>query len=191
MQLSELRGFNENKNLERVELRLISLFNNAGFSDSFSAAYGCDRNLRNAIMCSYRDQFIQEWHSNLMREYSLSGEGGNKLRTYRTFKKNFLLEPYLVNVTRTSFRVSITRLRIGCHSREIEVGRYHKPKRLSVSERLCRTCNVIEDEKHFLCVCLRYGNLRSDLLTKIQNHFPGFTHFSSDQQVYLMESAKK
>ena len=52
-----------------------------------------------------------------------------ELRTYRTFKKNFLLEPYLVNVTRTSFRVSITRLRVGCHSQEIEVGRYHKPSR--------------------------------------------------------------
>ena len=51
-------------------------------------------------------------NSNLMREYSLSGEGGNKLRTYRTFKKNFLLESYLVNVTRTSFRNHTTANRL-------------------------------------------------------------------------------
>ena len=52
-----------------------TLFNNA---ESFSETNGCYKHLRNAIMCSYRDQFIQSWHSNL----TAGGNGGNKLRTF-------------------------------------------------------------------------------------------------------------
>ena len=133
-----------------------TLFNNV--SESFSEANGCDKHLRNAIMCSYRDQFIQSWHSNLMREHSLGGNGGNRL-----FKRNFHLEPYLVNIRHTSLRVALTRLRVCCHRLAIEVGRYHKPKPIPTSERLCLVCKCTEDDVHFLCVCPRYQELRYKL----------------------------
>ena len=124
--------------------KVISMFDNAGFSDSFSTVNGCNQTLRNAIMCTYRDQFIQKWHSDLMREHSLDGNGGNRLRTYREFKTIFQLEQYIINVTNTSLRSALTQLRVGCHGLEIERGRYHKPK-IPVSERLCNTCDTIED----------------------------------------------
>ena len=79
--------------------RIIAIFDNAGFSDSFFTINGCNKSVRKAIMCSYRDQFIQRWYSDLMRENSLDGEEGNKLRTYREFKVEFQLEQYLTNVT--------------------------------------------------------------------------------------------
>ena len=113
-------------------------------------------------MCTYRDQFIQIWHASLECEQSLTGQGGNKLRSYRLFKKDFVLEPYLLNITSTALQVSMTRLRVGCHSLEIERGRHHKPHSLPVSRRLCSKCKSVEDEIHFLCECTRY---------KWKNHF--------------------
>ena len=109
----------------------------------------------NSIMSSYRDQFIQVWHANLMSKQSLSGHGGNKL-----LKKEFDIEPYLLNVRSTTLRVSMTRLRVGCHSLEIERGRYHKLQSIPVCQQLCEKCNMIEDEIHFMCVCSKYNTFR-------------------------------
>ena len=143
-----------------------NIFNNAGYPEFFSGSSGCDKTMRN-VMCSYRDQFIQLWHATLEREHSPSGHGGNKLRSYRLFKNEFHLEPYLLNIQSIALRVAMTRLRVGCHNLEIEVGRYHKPRPLPVSERHCHTCEDVEDEKHFMCICTRYEKLRSDLEEKI------------------------
>ena len=136
--------------------------NNAGYPEFFSGSSGCDKTMRNVIMCSYRDQFTQLWHATLEREHSPSGHGGNKLRSYRLFKSEFHLEPYLLNIQSIA-------LRVGCHSLEIEVGRYHKPRPLPVSERRCyiHLRGGGEDDKHFMCVCTRYENLRSELEEKI------------------------
>ena len=110
-----------------------NIFNNAGYPEFFSGSSGCDKTMRNVIMCSYRDQFIQLWHATLEREHSPSGHGGNKLRSYTLFKNEIHLEPYLMNIQSIALRVAMTRLRVGCHNLEIEVGRYHKPRPLPVS----------------------------------------------------------
>ena len=89
-----------------------------------------------------------------MSKQSLTGHGGNKLRSYRLFKKEFDIEPYLLNVRSTTLHVSMTRLRVGCHSLEIERGRYHKPQSIPVCQRLCEKCNMIEDEIFISCVCV-------------------------------------
>ena len=60
----------------------------------------------------------------------MKGPGGNKLRTYRSFKHVFELEPYLSNVQTTALRVALTRQRVGSHSLAIEVGRYHHHSQL-------------------------------------------------------------
>ena len=91
-----------------------------------------------------------------MSKQSLTGHGGNKLKSYRLFKKEFDIEPYLLNVRSTTLRVSMTRLRVGCHSLEIERGRYHKPQSIPVCQQLCEKCNMIEDKIHFMCVCSKY-----------------------------------
>ena len=100
-------------------------------------------------MCVYGDQFIQKWHSNLAREHSVRGNGGNKLRTYRLFKKTFQFESYLENINQR-YRVALTRFGVGAHALAVEVGRYHKPSPLSLGQRLCVFCNMVEDELHFL-----------------------------------------
>ena len=46
----------------------------------------------------------------------------------------------------------MARLRTSSHSLAIEVGRFHKPRPLLETDRLCTVCDIIEDEYHFLCV---------------------------------------
>ena len=67
-----------------------------------------------------------------------------------------------ISNTLSSFRISTRRLRI-------EHGRYlgEKPE-----ERLYTICNVVEDDVHFLCQCLKYASQRKtlsdSLIKKIQ-----------------------
>ena len=72
-----------------------TLLNNAGYDGTFSELSIVNQHIRNSIMCTYRDQFIQIWHASLEHEQSLTGQGGNKLRSYRLFKKDFVFEPYI------------------------------------------------------------------------------------------------
>ena len=48
--------------------------------------------------------------------------------------------------------IAMARLRTSSHSLAIEVGRFHKPRPLLETDRLCTVCDIIEDEYHFLCV---------------------------------------
>ena len=129
-------------------------------------------------MNTYRDQYIQAWFSSLSTNNSRTGEGGNKLRTYRLFKSNFELEAYLCNIQNTAHRAALTRLCVGSHRLAIELGRYHKPKPLPVKERLCDLCNVVEDEYHFLCIYMslpKYIAQRQEMQT--QKHSKNFLKF--------------
>ena len=60
-------------------------------------------------------------------------------------------------------------------TRDIEAGRFHKPVKKSIEERLCRNCNVVENEFHFLFECPLYVELRTQYIDKYfyenPNHF--------------------
>ena len=91
----------------------IRSLNQTGFSSCFSPSHGCDSTLRNQIMCTLRDQFIQKWAEDLLREQSVRGQGGNsKLQTYRIFKHSFEFEPYLINKMVPKFRTAMAILYI-------------------------------------------------------------------------------
>ena len=42
----------------------------------------------------------------------------------------------------------------------MEVGRWAKPEKVPLERRICSTCNVLEDEHHFVIECSRYTELR-------------------------------
>ena len=68
----------------------------------------------------------------------------------------------------------ITKIRIRDHNLEIEKG-------------LCKTCNKIEDEEHFILECTINSKLRTDLLAILANENPNFMQFSSEQKLtYLL-----
>ena len=52
------------------------------------------------------------------------------------------------------------------HRLAIESGRLVKPIRLTIEERKCTNCNVLEDEYHFIFECNRYTELRKKYIPK-------------------------
>ena len=59
---------------------------------------------------------------------------------------------YLKSISNPKLRVALSKLRTSLHDLEIERGRYVRPK-LNVDERLCMSCNVVENEEHFATAC--------------------------------------
>lgn len=72
-----------------------------------------------------------------------------KLRTYVRIKNKLRFESYLKFRSRKA-RIELSRLRSGSNSLRIETGRH---KREPVDQRLCKWCDVVEDEEHFLIEC--------------------------------------
>ena len=106
------------------------------------------------------------------------------LRNYKTYKTEFGMEPYLHLIYRNTF----IRLRTSSHNLKMERGRYNTPK-TPVCDRLCRTCNVTEDQIHFLPNCGEYGSMRDDFYAKVDNRYIGFTSFNGNEKyISLMTS---
>ena len=62
-----------------------------------------------------------------------------------------------------------TKLRTSSHLLEIEHGR-HIGK--AENQRLCKTCNIIESEYHFVMICPIYHELRVEFLENVYKSFP-------------------
>ncbi len=61
----------------------------------------------------------------------------------------------------------------------------------TIPYRLCEFCekNVIEDEKHFICSCSFYNDLRNGLYLKIYYTQPEFQTMSvNDKFVYMLQN---
>lgn len=79
---------------------------------------------------------------------------------YKNFN-TFGYKLYLDIVTIDKFRYALSRLRVSSHRLEVEVGRWAKQNRVPLEERLCTTCQKLEDEFHFVLECIRYNDLRN------------------------------
>ena len=129
-------------------------------------------------MKSYTYQiFHNDWRSKL--DNSIKGE------TYKKFKTNMKLEPYLGYLNRKE-RVSLTKLRVSDHNLMIEEGRRKRPK-IPRENRTCKMCpNSIEDESHFLMNCKLYAS-RNRMFHHIESICPAFRTLNDEQKFnYLM-----
>ena len=106
-------------------------------------------------------RFISFWKKSLSGE-----EGKGKLRTYKLFKQHFGLEPYLENILDKDLRRCLSSFRISAHRLRIERGRYCREK---PEKRLCDSCNVVENEVHFLCECSKYDTQRQILFDNMNS----------------------
>ena len=64
------------------------------------------------------------------------------------------------------YRTLLSRCRFSCFDLAIETGRY---RNILADQRLCSSCNMVEDEHHVLFICNRYTSIRikfRDLLSK-------------------------
>ena len=120
-----------------------------------------------------------------------------KLRTYRNFKSEFVVEPYVQSHLPKSIRSIFAQFRTGILPIRLETGRFSNIldeetglfRKLQSSERLCQICgnNEVEDEKHFLMDCKEYENERKILFDYCTSSFPNFGNLSHDEQfVFLL-----
>ena len=115
---------------------------------------------------------------------------GNKLRTYRKYKKDKLTESYITHTMPRGHRSVLAKLRNGSLPLKIETGRYTNPP-LLIQERLCPMCdvNAVESEIHFLCECQTYSDIRLCLFNSAATYDANFIYMNStDKFYYLMKS---
>ena len=118
----------------------------------------CSFNSSALISCiknKLKERYLLFWEKSIQ-----SVNGMNKLRTYKLFKNSFSLQNYLEVLTDIKQRKVISAFRISAHNLKIERDRYLGKK---VEERLCTSCNEIEDEIHLLCDCVKYQSFRDEM----------------------------
>ena len=115
-----------------------------GFNEAwYNQSVGNEALFLNSLKQRLQDIFIQEWHTRIQES--------SRAIFYRNFT-NFGYKPYLDLLVSDIFRYSLTRLWTSLHRLEVEVGRWAWPERVPFEHRLCTTCNVLEDEYHFVII---------------------------------------
>ena len=92
-------------------------------------------------------------------------KASRKLDTYATFKREFILEPYLTCIDKVIFKIALCKFRVSAHTLKIESGRRNNIPR---AQRICEMCEGVhvEDEFHFLLVCPLYNDLRQKYIPR-------------------------
>jgi hypothetical protein len=121
------------------------------------------------------------WRQDLNRNDS-------KLRTYKDFKLGISLENYLLCGGNVANRKEFTKLRISSHQLRIERGRYTRPRKTPVEDRLCTLCNNgdVETERHYILTCSQFNDERTTLYGQL-NSFTDFSALTADQKfIFIM-----
>ena len=104
------------------------------------------------------------------REDRIRNSETTSLSYYRALKFNtpsIIYSSFMDDVKRSI----ITRWRLSNHRLKIELGRYQRPI-IKRHERLCDTCEVLDDEAHAIFFCSRFNHIRArnrDLLLRNDN----------------------
>ena len=129
------------------------------------------------------------WQQNLQAEFAVRDEahGGSKLRTYRTFKKTYITEPYAHIITLNKIRSAYAKFRCGVAPINIELCRYGLA-RIPVEERVCIHCNEVEDKSHVLMHCPLYDDIRNQLILDVSKINPNFQDLSLQERFIQLMS---
>ena len=109
-----------------------------------------------------------------------------KLRTYSKFKKDLVLENYVLQFP-LHIRRNLSKLRISAHNLAIETGRYIKDKSPSardINKRLCFHCKSksVESELYLIFECHLYNSERKELISKLSK-FTSIT-FNATEDIF-------
>ena len=122
--------------------------------------------------------YVEQWKLDLYNDNR--SKGGNKLRTYRLFKKSFDLEPYLFCIKNKAIRNKFCQVRISAHNLCIESERGIKEP----CERLCKLCKSdVENEIHFITDCHFYCLERERLYIQLYEIYPEFIDFNDEEKM--------
>lgn len=98
-------------------------------------------------------------------------ENSTRALFYRTIV-SFNFSKYLDVITIRKYSIALSRLRVSSHRLAVESGRWRKPVRVPVEERICPFCNVLEDEYHFVLECIMLKDLRVMYIKKYYWNHP-------------------
>ena len=142
------------------------------------------KTLKCNLQKNYVNLFLKSMHDD-----ELNMPNGNKLRTYRTFKKNHIKEEYLTLIRNRDIRSSVSKFRLSSHNLMIEKGRHTKT---DLSKRTCDKCdsNQLEDEKHSLMYCPKYKAQRTEIFSLMKENCPFWNTISSQDQFITLMSMK-
>jgi hypothetical protein len=129
-------------------------------------------------------------HEMLLSDISDSNKNP-KLRTYKNFKTEMRIEPYLNLDLPKNLYSSIARFRLSSHNLQIELGRHKRPY-VEPNNRICQRCNLnsVEDEEHFLMVCPKWESYRLKLMRTAMAHINDFIGLGQNQQFLGILSSK-
>ena len=121
----------------------------------------------------------------LQAEFAFKDEqhGRNKLRTYRTFKDSYMTEPYVCITVPKNYSSAYAKFRCGVAPIKMKTCRYGI-NRIPVNERLCESCESVEDEHHVLMQCPQYDDKRTVAFESICRITPGISN--EDQFIQIM-----
>ena len=149
------------------------------------------KNARLVVKKTLRDQYLQNW----LETQNRSSTSSREKFTQKEVKNNHQFENYLTSITKPAHRISLTRLRLGCHTLRIQTGKYaNRGALIPVEERICLVCkeNWIEGEQHFLMYCRGCTTLRRELHSHISNadtHYPSLS--DNEKTRYLLRAENK
>ena len=136
------------------------------------------QNLETILFEKYKNKWLEE----LNRPNARHGAGNNKLRTYRTYKRNFITEPYVTTIMGRSQRHALAVFRCGVAPIRLETGRYERPP-LPVNQRTCFHCkNDVETEIHVILDCSLYEDIRENLLQSAEQKVFNFLELSKEDK---------
>ena len=110
-----------------------------------------------------------------------------KADTYKLFKNMPKFEKYFDYIKNVKHLTAFIKFRVSDHNLLIEEGRRKRPI-IPRNERLCKTCNKIEDESHFLIDCDIYNYARGKEFKNIIVEFPRFAEITDSitRFIFLM-----
>ena len=112
---------------------------------------------------------VRDWSFETHRDTGRSGNGRNKLRTYRLFKSRYEVEEYCKLFLPVRHRSAFAKFRCGVAPIKIETGRYEN---LDVNQRICPFCSSVEDKMHIILHCETYPDLRNNLFSNANSLLP-------------------
>lgn len=147
----------------------------------------CDsKHMFNILSEHMMSTFTEQWQTRVNSNNGRSGNGGNKLRTYKLFKNTYQMEQYCKTIMPTNHRSAFAKFRCGVAPLRLETGRYEG---LPVHERICPFCRTdVENELHIIIKCETYETIRESLFHKACVVYPDFNVLTDEEKMIFLFS---
>ena len=166
------------------------MFNRYELDEAFDLANPCSKNIVKDLEYCMQNDFVNNvWKPDLNRIQAKTGQGLNKLRTYRLCKSEYGVESYVKNgAIARGDRRAMAQLRCSAAPIRIEVGRYDHGKYIPAEQRICQICmDGVENELHVLFKCSFYDDYHEYLTNKAIGLNPGYEAYDDVQKfTYIM-----